>query len=642
MPKLKLYNGSHWVDIAENGKSAYELWIDSGNKGTQQEFLKSLKGKDGKDGKSPVVGKDFMTDEEVKKMIEDLDNRIRPELTSIFRKGAGVATKTYSLSELEGMLDATTGQVPTKQADGSWAPATPAGAGDMLAATYDPNTVSGDAFLMTNMNGTAHRLFYTDASGDVTELAHGTSGQVLQSNGATSAPSWASAGSGDMLAANNLSDLANAATARTNLGVDAAGTDNSTDVTLTGTGTYLSITGQAITVDPITESDISDLGAYITGITGEPLSDLSDVTITTIASGELLKWNGTAWINNTLAEAGIQPAPTEGAFANGDKTKLDGIETGADVTDTTNVTAAGALMDSEVDADIKTLSLPANTTITAAAATVLDDATVAAMVDTLGGATATGTGGLVRATSPTLAGTPVLPSTFTIGANNFVRSGAHALTLTTTATTNVTLPTTGTLVTQTGTSTLSNKTLTAPKFASGGFIADNNGNEQIKFTTTASAVNEITVTNAATGNAPAITATGGDTNIDLNLGGKGSGDVKFTTEVDMNGQFIGDATEFDNGNSSTADTIDWGNGNFHKSTLTANCTYTFTAPPLKGRMQLKVVQDATGSRTVTWPATVKWPGGTAPTLSTAASAIDIITFYWDGTSYYGVDSLNFS
>ena len=41
----------------------------------------------------------------------------------------------------------------------------------------------------------------------------------------------------------------------------------------------------------------------------------------------------------------LQVKPSEGAFANGDKTKLDGIETGADVTDTANVTAAGALMD---------------------------------------------------------------------------------------------------------------------------------------------------------------------------------------------------------------------------------------------------------------------------------------------------------
>lgn len=44
----------------------------------------------------------------------------------------------------------------------------------------------------------------------------------------------------------------------------------------------------------------------------------------------------------------LQPILAEGAFVDGDKTKLDGIETGADVTDTANVTAAGALMDSEL------------------------------------------------------------------------------------------------------------------------------------------------------------------------------------------------------------------------------------------------------------------------------------------------------
>ena len=49
----------------------------------------------------------------------------------------------------------------------------------------------------------------------------------------------------------------------------------------------------------------------------------------------------------TKADSAQQP-PSEGAFANGDKTKLDGIEASADVTDTANVTAAGALMDSEL------------------------------------------------------------------------------------------------------------------------------------------------------------------------------------------------------------------------------------------------------------------------------------------------------
>jgi len=56
-------------------------------------------------------------------------------------------------------------------------------------------------------------------------------------------------------------------------------------------------------------------------------------------------------------------------------------------------------------------------------------------------------------------------------------------------------------------------------------INDENDNEQIKFATTASAVNEFTVTNAATGNAPALTATGGDTNIDLSITPKGIGRV---------------------------------------------------------------------------------------------------------------------
>lgn len=96
--------------------------------------------------------------------------------------------------------------------------------------------------------------------------------------------------------------------------------------------------------------------------------------------------------------------------------------------------------------------------------------------------------------------------------------------------------------------------------------------------------------------------------------------------------------EFDDGNSSTADTIDWNEGNNHKSTLTGNVTYTFTAPTgtSNARIQLKILTGA-GSFAVTWPATVKWAGGTAPTITTSASAIDIITFWYDGTNYHGTE-----
>ena len=76
------------------------------------------------------------------------------------------------------------------------------------------------------------------------------------------------------------------------------------------------------------------------------------------------------------------------------------------------------------------------------------------------------------------------------------------------------------------------------------FIADENSNEQIIFTTTSSAVNELTVTNAATGNAPAIAATGGDTNIDLSLSGKGTGGVAVTGTMYATGNIGLDSTDY--------------------------------------------------------------------------------------------------
>ena len=83
-------------------------------------------------------------------------------------------------------------------------------------------------------------------------------------------------------------------------------------------------------------------------------------------------------------------------------------------------------------------------------------------------------------------------------------------------------------VTLTGTQTLTNKTLTAPKIVDAGFIADANGNEQIIFQTTSSAVNELEVTNAATGNPPIIGASG-ETNVDIHIKPKGTGETRIGT-----------------------------------------------------------------------------------------------------------------
>lgn len=83
---------------------------------------------------------------------------------------------------------------------------------------------------------------------------------------------------------------------------------------------------------------------------------------------------------------------------------------------------------------------------------------------------------------------------------------------------------TGVLVDAISTQTLTNKTLSAPKITSSSSINDSSGNELIKFpATVASAVNEITITNAVTGVAPSISASGNDTNININNVPKGTG-----------------------------------------------------------------------------------------------------------------------
>ena len=78
-------------------------------------------------------------------------------------------------------------------------------------------------------------------------------------------------------------------------------------------------------------------------------------------------------------------------------------------------------------------------------------------------------------------------------------------------------------VTLTGTETLTNKTLTSPKV--GTSILDTNGAELAKVTATGSAVNEFTIANAATGAGPTLSSTGDDSNIDINVTPKGTGDV---------------------------------------------------------------------------------------------------------------------
>lgn len=74
----------------------------------------------------------------------------------------------------------------------------------------------------------------------------------------------------------------------------------------------------------------------------------------------------------------------------------------------------------------------------------------------------------------------------------------------------------------------------------------------------------------------------------------------------------------------------------HYVTLTANCTLTFPTPVAGASLSLFLTQDATGSRTVTWDAAVRWPGGSTPILTTTAAKTDAFSFVCpDGAHWYG-------
>jgi hypothetical protein len=88
-------------------------------------------------------------------------------------------------------------------------------------------------------------------------------------------------------------------------------------------------------------------------------------------------------------------------------------------------------------------------------------------------------------------------------------------------------------------------------------------------------------------------------------------------------------------NSSTAITLALTNGTVQIITLTGNATITMPTATSGKSFIMFLKQDATGSRTVTW-STVKWSGGTTPTITSTASKQDIISFFADGTNWYGV------
>ena len=181
---------------------------------------------------------------------------------------------------------------------------------------------------------------------------------------------------------------------------------------------------------------------------------------------------------------------------------------------------------------------------------------------------------------------------------------------------------TGTVLTLTDTYLNSTVSIRLPNATA---IADDSGNEYIKFAKTASAVNEITITNSATGNSPDLSVTGGDTNIGLSITTKGTGLIKFN-----DGAYYPEATLTDGA------TITWDASVAQVAKVTLGGNRTLSAPTNGATGQfisLLVIQDGTGSRTLTWNSAYEFASDTAPTLTTTASLGDLFTFRYNGTKW---------
>ena len=174
---------------------------------------------------------------------------------------------------------------------------------------------------------------------------------------------------------------------------------------------------------------------------------------------------------------------------------------------------------------------------------------------------------------------------------------------------------------------------------------------------TGAAANVKAIIDATTLTTLGITATAAELNVldgftgnldDLNLldiATLGTSEASKVVTADANG-----VVTFDNGiteefmavtSSSNATTVNSHDGTVFSHTLTENTTFTFSNPASSGKasgFSLKIVQDASASGyTVTWPASVDWPNGSTPTLTSTANAVTQFVFYTHdgGTTYYG-------
>jgi len=165
-------------------------------------------------------------------------------------------------------------------------------------------------------------------------------------------------------------------------------------------------------------------------------------------------------------------------------------------------------------------------------------------------------------------------------------------------------------------------------------IADVNNNSALEFQSTASAVNEFTITNAATGNNPVLSATGSDTNVGLEFTAKGTGTIKFNDLAYIPQQAL----------TSSSNAVAWdAQAKPNAYHLTTENT-TFSAPTNNTEGSFICLEiNYNGAHTIAFNTVFEFAASTAPTFTSTDGKTDILVFRYNGSVWQEVGrTLNLS